>query len=210
MRHSADVLFQYDSMKRYIDSGGSILLTLNEGGEGRQSTNINIFLKLYGIQVNDGSVPIFLSVLSGFTSLQIVSFERPTTSTSTRKKLWSSMGFSTERWPRMLIKSHPMPLLARIRKIRMQWSSTNPSVLKLHGKTSFPCDGIRLSANSSLEFVYPFGASLTVQPPAVPVLSTGSTCLPCQKSVCAFYTSPAKVRTVCYGNRRSFFFVPRR
>ena len=43
-------------MKRYIDSGGSILLTLNEGGEGRQSTNINTFLKLYGIQVNDGSV----------------------------------------------------------------------------------------------------------------------------------------------------------
>ena len=45
---------------------------------------------------------------------------------------------------------------------------------------------------SSLEFVYPFGASLNVQPPAVPVLSTGSTCLPCQRSICAFYTSPLK------------------
>jgi hypothetical protein len=47
--------------------------------------------------------------------------------------------------------------------------------------------------NSSLEFVYPFGASLNVQPPAVSVLSTGSTCLPCQRTVCAFYTSPTKV-----------------
>ncbi len=41
-------------MKRYIDSGGSILLTLNEGGEGRQTTNVNTFLTDYGIKVNDG------------------------------------------------------------------------------------------------------------------------------------------------------------
>ena len=45
---------EYESMKRYVDNGGSILLTLNEGGEGRQMTNVNEFLKLYGIQVNDG------------------------------------------------------------------------------------------------------------------------------------------------------------
>jgi len=43
-------------MKRYIDNGGSILLTLNEGGESRQSTNVNTFLKNYGIEVNDGKI----------------------------------------------------------------------------------------------------------------------------------------------------------
>lgn len=42
-------------MKRYIDNGGSILLTLNEGGEGRQATNVNTFLKNYGVEVNDGN-----------------------------------------------------------------------------------------------------------------------------------------------------------
>ena len=41
-------------MKRYIDNGGSILLTLNEGGEGRQMTNVNTFLKNYGVEVNEG------------------------------------------------------------------------------------------------------------------------------------------------------------
>lgn len=41
-------------MKRYIDNGGSILLTLNEGGESRQNTNVNTFLKNYGVEVNDG------------------------------------------------------------------------------------------------------------------------------------------------------------
>jgi len=46
-------------MKRYIDNGGSILLTLNEGGEGRQMTNVNTFLKNYGIEVNDGNSHLF-------------------------------------------------------------------------------------------------------------------------------------------------------
>jgi len=48
-------------MKRYIDNGGSILLTLNEGGEGRQMTNINTFLKNYGVEVNDGNIDFFLN-----------------------------------------------------------------------------------------------------------------------------------------------------
>jgi hypothetical protein len=46
-------------MKRYIDNGGSILLTLNEGGEGRQGTDINTFLKNYGIEVNEGNSYFF-------------------------------------------------------------------------------------------------------------------------------------------------------
>ncbi len=46
-------------MKRYIDNGGSILLTLNEGGETRQMTNVNTFLKTYGIEVNDGNYSLF-------------------------------------------------------------------------------------------------------------------------------------------------------
>jgi intraflagellar transport protein 52 len=48
-------------MKRYIDNGGSILLTLNEGGEGRQGTDINTFLKNYGIEVNEGNSYFFNS-----------------------------------------------------------------------------------------------------------------------------------------------------
>jgi intraflagellar transport protein 52 len=50
---------EYESMKRYIDNGGSILLTLNEGGEGRQMTNVNTFLKTYGIEVNEGNYRLF-------------------------------------------------------------------------------------------------------------------------------------------------------
>ena len=38
----------------------------------------------------------------------------------------------------------------------------------------------------SLSFVYPFGATLNVQKPAVAVLSSGSTCYPQNRPVCAF------------------------
>ena len=38
----------------------------------------------------------------------------------------------------------------------------------------------------SLNFVYPYGATLTVQKPAVAVLSSGSTSYPVNRPVCAF------------------------
>jgi len=43
----------------------------------------------------------------------------------------------------------------------------------------------------SLQFVYPFGATLNVQKPAIPVLSSGSVCYPLKRPLCAFYGSPS-------------------
>ena len=42
-------------------------------------------------------------------------------------------------------------------------------------------------AAQSLNFVYPFGATLNVQKPAVPVLSSGTICFPIKRPLCAFY-----------------------
>eukprot|EP00117_Sycon_ciliatum_P009632 scpid44524/ scgid11845/ Intraflagellar transport protein 52 homolog; Protein NGD5 len=55
--------------------------------------------------------------------------------------------------------------------------------------------GKKVSADRSVEaetagnvhFVYPYGATLTLQKPAVAVLSTGSACFPLNRPVCAFY-----------------------
>ena len=41
-------------MKAYLESGGSMLVLLGEGGESRFETNINFFLEEYGIMVNNG------------------------------------------------------------------------------------------------------------------------------------------------------------
>lgn len=47
-------IFQFDVMKRYLDTGGSILVLTGEGGEARFDTNVNFFLEEFGISVNAG------------------------------------------------------------------------------------------------------------------------------------------------------------
>ncbi|RUS76081.1 hypothetical protein EGW08_016155, partial [Elysia chlorotica] len=47
---------EFGAMKAYLESGGSILVMLGEGGESRFETNINFFLEEYGIMVNNDSV----------------------------------------------------------------------------------------------------------------------------------------------------------
>ena len=42
-------------------------------------------------------------------------------------------------------------------------------------------------AAQSLQFVYPFGSTLNVQKPAIPVLSSGTICFPINRPLCAFY-----------------------
>ena len=42
-------------------------------------------------------------------------------------------------------------------------------------------------AAQSLSFVYPFGATLNVQKPAIPVLSSGTICFPIKRPLCALY-----------------------
>lgn len=45
-----------------MESGGSVLVLLGEGGEAKLETNINFFLEEYGIAVNNGK--IFIDFLS--------------------------------------------------------------------------------------------------------------------------------------------------
>jgi intraflagellar transport protein 52 len=42
----------------------------------------------------------------------------------------------------------------------------------------------------ALGFLYPYGATLNVAKPAIPVLSTGSVSFPLNRPVCAFYSHP--------------------
>lgn len=44
-------------------------------------------------------------------------------------------------------------------------------------------------AAQSMHFVYPFGATLTVQKPSIPVLSSGTVCYPIKRPLCALFGS---------------------
>lgn len=41
-------------LKTYIEEGGSVLVTLGEGGEKSFQTNINFLLEEFGIMINNG------------------------------------------------------------------------------------------------------------------------------------------------------------
>jgi intraflagellar transport protein 52 len=45
---------EFNCMKRYLDSGGNILVMLGEGGEKNYQTNVNFLLEEYGIMINTG------------------------------------------------------------------------------------------------------------------------------------------------------------
>ena len=47
---------EFDVLQRYVREGGSVLVLLSEGGEGRAGTNINYWLEEYGIAVNSDAV----------------------------------------------------------------------------------------------------------------------------------------------------------
>uniref|UniRef100_T1JK26 ABC-type uncharacterized transport system domain-containing protein n=1 Tax=Strigamia maritima TaxID=126957 RepID=T1JK26_STRMM len=47
---------EFNCMTKYMDSGGSILVLMGEGGEKNFKTNINFFLEEFGIMVNTDSV----------------------------------------------------------------------------------------------------------------------------------------------------------
>jgi intraflagellar transport protein 52 len=51
------------------------------------------------------------------------------------------------------------------------------------------------NAAQSLTFVYPFGATLNVSKPAVPVLSSGSVCFPLKRPLCALYGCTVSANT---------------
>lgn len=47
---------QFETLKGYITTGGSVLLMVGEGGEGKWGTNVNYFLEDFGIWINDDAV----------------------------------------------------------------------------------------------------------------------------------------------------------
>ncbi|KAJ3304684.1 Intraflagellar transport protein 52 [Blyttiomyces sp. JEL0837] len=51
-------------------------------------------------------------------------------------------------------------------------------------------DSARFAASNGLAFVFPFGASLNVQKPAIPILSSGSVSYPLNRPIAAAYSSP--------------------
>lgn len=45
---------EFNHIKEFIEHGGSLLVTLGEGGEKQFHTNVNFLLEEYGMMINNG------------------------------------------------------------------------------------------------------------------------------------------------------------
>eukprot|EP01136_Pigoraptor_vietnamica_P015172 Opistho-1_new@57998 len=140
---------EFDAIKRYVESGGAILVTLGEGGEGAFNTNVNFLLEEYGMMVNSDAVvrTVFYKYF------------------------------------------HP-------KEVYINNGVLNREVNRAGGKRAAqeafqtPGQPQDEAQGASLAYVYPYGATLDVQKPAIPVLSTGNVSFPLNQPTCAFYSTP--------------------
>lgn len=164
---------EFEGLKTYIQGGGSAMIMLAEGGEGRLNTNVNYLLEEYGISVNSDSV---------CRSVYAKNYFHP-------KETLISNGIINDEIARA----------ARgVSKDRSKASRMPSKVLRDDDNDSKENHG-------GLTFVYPYGASLNVQKPAIPVLSSGPLSIPLQRPLAAAYAPKArKGRLLVLGSVRIF------
>ena len=131
---------EFDHIKTFIKSNGSLVLAAHEGGEQQLETNINYLIEEFGIEVRNDSV----------------------------------VRTSYYKYP------HP-------KQVCVQDGVLNSGIERSMGKQA-SMDG----SSSAVSFVYPYGASLNVQKPAFPVLSSGALALPFNRPLCAMWDGVAQ------------------
>ena len=67
--------------------------------------------------------------------------------------------------------------------------STNPKAGKYAKRYQQKDDLVERDENGGLKFVYPYGATLNVSRPAVPIMSSGPISFPANRPIGAFYMS---------------------
>jgi intraflagellar transport protein 52 len=146
---------EFEALKTFIQSGGSVLVLFSEGGESRLQTNLNYLLEQFGIFANSDSVirtvfsrkyfhPKECNIANGIINTEISNIARG------KKK---NNGIASH-----LLKDD---------------------------------DGIR-EDHAGLTFLYPFGCSLNVKKPGIPLLSSGALAYPLNRPVAALATGKGR------------------
>lgn len=65
-------------------------------------------------------------------------------------------------------------------------------------------DELTRDENGGLSFVYPYGATLNVRKPSLPILSSGPVSYPANRPVAAFYMSPKRGKLFVMGSMTFF------
>jgi intraflagellar transport protein 52 len=148
---------EFDTLRTFLHSGGSLLVAMAEGGERAAGTNINFLLEELGIAVNADAV------------------------------------VRTAHYRYL----HPKQALISDGVLNRAVAASSSSGSSSSSTTTAQADGgaggtqadagagaagsSGSSGSKGLEFVYPHGCTLSVQAPAVPILSSGKISYPMQR-----------------------------
>ena len=162
---------EFTQIRKFVgETSGKLLVLLNEGGEKRAGTNLNFLLEEYGISVNNDAV----------VRTAYFKYFHPKEALITDGVLNRSL--------HQIVRS----LRASERDDDADDEDTENHQRKRPDKGSSKNEESGAAGMSNLTYVYPFGATLNVQKPAVSLLSTGTVCYPLQRPTCAVYADPAR------------------
>jgi intraflagellar transport protein 52 len=147
---------EFDTMKRFVDRGGRILLLMSEGGEEQMNTNVNYFLEDFGVTVNTDAVV---------------------------RTVFDGRHFH----PKEVVIAHGV----LNREINRAAGKAIPGHRTADSGAHDESSTAGARATGHVSFMYPFGATLAVQKPSVPVLSSGNVSFPLNRPVCAFFQGRA-------------------
>ncbi|CAD7958571.1 unnamed protein product [Amoebophrya sp. A120] len=175
---------EFEAIKKYIgpDHKGSVLFLLAEGGEQRLQTNVNYLLEEFGIMCNSDSV-----IRTTFRK-----YHHP-------KEAFVCNGVLSKDLLR-IAKGAAKELMDTIQADGGGGGAGAKGAVSRSAVDDAPQHG----AKSPLEFVYPFGATMNVQKPAVPVLSTGPISYPLNRPVCAVHENANGGRLCVLGSWNIF------
>jgi len=162
---------EFTAIKNYLASGGSVLFMLGEGGEAKGNTNVNYLLEEFGISVNNDAV----------VRTAYYKYLHP-------KEAFISNGILCED-------------MVRCAKGERKKDKENEKPgFSLNITKEDHADPIGTKDNGGLDFVFPYGATLNVQKPAVPILSSGPISYPLNRPVAAVCNKPGQGRLGVLGS----------
>eukprot|EP01006_Ploeotia_vitrea_P035671 TRINITY_DN65922_c4_g1_i1.p1 TRINITY_DN65922_c4_g1~~TRINITY_DN65922_c4_g1_i1.p1 ORF type:complete len:475 (+),score=46.02 TRINITY_DN65922_c4_g1_i1:75-1499(+) len=153
--------FEFDALKEYVGSGGSLLFMFGEGGDTRFQTNLNELFEEWGMSIKSDAV-VRAVYYKYFHPKEVCIYNG-----IVNRELNRAAGKTMPGQFNNLTATQSLSVSQQQNLLTQQTSGSN-----------------------CLTFVYPFGCSLSVNKPSIPVLSSGYLAYPLNRPVGAVYEEP--------------------
>ncbi|KFG50461.1 intraflagellar transport 52 (Protein NGD5) family protein [Toxoplasma gondii MAS] len=184
---------EFGILKAFFEGGGSLLFLMGEGGETRAGTNVNYFLEEYGMSVCADAVvrmtvasPVHLHPKEALIGDGVLCRDA-LNKVLARNKGTGYPGSAQKD----TLENGPAACQVQTRTIQLFDAENDNHAADITDTEKTP-------------FVFPYGATVSVQTPAFPFLSSGLTAYPSRRPLAAAYVHPKGGRLVALGSYRIF------